>query len=38
MVLGVQAASVGLLGEIITFTQGRQRKEYSIEKIIGTAN
>lgn len=32
MVLGVQAASVGLLGEIITFTHGRQRKEYTIEK------
>ena len=34
MVLGVQAASVGLLGEIIAFTHGRQRKEYTIEKII----
>lgn len=32
MVLGVQAASVGLLGEIIAFTHGRQRKEYTIEK------
>jgi hypothetical protein len=34
MVLGVQAASVGLLGEIIAFTHGRQNKEYTIEKII----
>ena len=34
MVLGIQAASVGLLGEIIAFTHGRHRKEYTIEKII----
>jgi len=34
MVLGVQAASVGLLGEIIAFTHGRQNKEYTIAKII----
>ena len=34
MVLGIQAASVGLLGEIIAFTHGRNRKEYTIEKII----
>jgi len=34
MVLGVQAASVGLLGEIIAFTHGRSKKEYTIEKII----
>jgi len=34
MVLGVQAASVGLLGEIIVFTHGRHRKEYTIEKKI----
>ena len=34
IVLGVQAASVGLLGEIIAFTHGRQRKGYTIEKII----
>jgi hypothetical protein len=34
MVLGVQAASVGLLGEIIAFAHGRHRKEYTIEKII----
>ncbi|MBW2166262.1 MAG: glycosyltransferase [Deltaproteobacteria bacterium] len=34
IVLGVQAASVGLLGEIITFTQGRHKKEYTIEKKI----
>jgi glycosyltransferase involved in cell wall biosynthesis len=34
MVLGVQAASVGLLGEIIAFTQGRISQEYNIEKEI----
>jgi hypothetical protein len=34
MVLGAQAASVGLLGEIITFTHGREIKEYTIEEII----
>ena len=34
MVLGIQVASTGLLGEIIAFTHGRQRKEYTIEKII----
>jgi hypothetical protein len=34
MVLGVQAASVGLLGEIIAFTHGRKKKEYSIEKVL----
>ncbi len=34
MVLGVQAASFGLLGEIIAFTHGRNRKEYAIETII----
>ena len=34
IVLGVQAASVGLLGEIIAFTHGRHRKEYTIENII----
>ena len=34
MVLGIQVASVGLLGEIIAITHGRQRKEYTIEKTI----
>jgi hypothetical protein len=34
MALGAQAASVGLLGEIVSFTHGRHRKDYSIEKII----
>jgi hypothetical protein len=34
MVLGVQAASVGLLGEIVVFSHGRKRREYTIEKII----
>lgn len=33
-VIGIQAASVGLLGEIIAFTYGRHRKEYSIREII----
>lgn len=31
MVLGIQAASVGLLGEIIAFTHGRMTREYNIE-------
>lgn len=34
MVLGVQAASAGLLGEIIAFTHGRNKKEYTVDKII----
>jgi len=34
MVIGIQSASVGLLGEIFAFTHGRQKKEYSIQKII----
>jgi hypothetical protein len=34
MVLGAQAASVGLLGEIIAFTHGRNRRAYIIEKEI----
>jgi hypothetical protein len=34
MVMGVLVASAGLLGEIITFTYGRQKKEYAIEKVI----
>lgn len=34
MMLGVQAASAGLLGEIVTFVHGRQKKEYTIEKKI----
>ena len=33
-VIGIQCASVGLLGEIVAFTYGRSRKEYTIEKII----
>ena len=33
-VTGIQAASVGLLGEIIAFVHGRHRKEYSIREII----
>jgi glycosyltransferase involved in cell wall biosynthesis len=34
MVAGIGMAGLGLLGEIIAFTYGRQRKEYTIEKII----
>ena len=34
IVLAVQAASVGLLCEIITFTHSRHKKEYTIEKKI----
>ncbi|MBT8407669.1 MAG: hypothetical protein KJP05_09435 [Deltaproteobacteria bacterium] len=34
MFLGVQAASVGLLGEMVVFTHGRHNKEYTIEKRI----
>jgi hypothetical protein len=34
MVLGIQAASVGFLGEIIVYTHGRETKEYNIEKVI----
>ncbi len=34
LVVGVQSAGMGLLGEIIAFTHGRRKKEYIIEKII----
>ncbi|MEJ5364717.1 MAG: glycosyltransferase [Desulfosoma sp.] len=34
MVLGVQVSSVGLLGEIIAFTHGRHKRQYTIEKIL----
>lgn len=34
MVLGIQAASTGLLGEIITFVYGRHKSKYTIEKRI----
>lgn len=34
MLIGIQATSVGLLGEIIVFTHGRKKKEFVIEKII----
>lgn len=34
MVFGVQAASVGLLGEIIVFIQGRHMKGYNIERYV----
>ncbi len=34
MVLGVQTASIGLLGEIIIFTHARKMKEYTIEKFL----
>jgi hypothetical protein len=34
MVMGVQIAGVGLLGEIVVFTRGRSKKDYTIEKVI----
>jgi hypothetical protein len=34
MVLGIQTASFGLLGEIITFTHSHGRHDYIVEKII----
>jgi hypothetical protein len=34
IVLGIQFSTIGLLGEIIAFTFGRSRKEYTIQKII----
>jgi hypothetical protein len=34
LVLGVQIASVGLLGEIVAFTLGRKKKEYVVERIL----
>lgn len=34
LALGVQVGSMGLLGEIIAFTHGRQKPGYTIEKII----
>lgn len=34
MLIGIQATSVGLLGEIIVFSHGRKKKEFEIEKII----
>lgn len=34
MIIGVQVTSVGLLGEIVAFTHGRQKKEYIVEKEI----
>ena len=34
MVLGVQTASIGLLGEMIVFTHARKMRDYAIEKIL----
>lgn len=34
LVLGVQVASTGLLGEIVAFTHGRRKPQYNIEKVI----
>ena len=34
MILGILVSSVGLLGEIVVFTHGRNRKEYTVEKTI----
>jgi hypothetical protein len=33
-ILGVLVSSAGLLGEIIAFTNGRKKREYTIEKTI----
>lgn len=33
-IIGVLVSSAGLLGEIIAFTNGRQKKEYTVEKTI----
>lgn len=34
LILGMQVASVGLLGEIVAFTLGRKKKEYVVERVI----
>ena len=34
MVMGVQLFSIGLLGEIIVFTQARKSKDYTVSKIL----
>lgn len=34
MVLGVQIASVGLLGELIIFTHARKMRDYTVDKIL----
>jgi len=34
LVLGVQVASTGLLGEIVAFTHGRRKPQYNVEKTI----
>lgn len=34
MVLGVQLLSIGLIGEIVIFTHGRQLKDYRVEEVI----
>lgn len=34
MVLGVQTASIGLLGEMIIFTHARKLKDYAVQKIL----
>jgi hypothetical protein len=35
IIIGVLVSSAGLLGEIIAFTNGRQKKEYTVDKTIG---
>lgn len=35
VVLGIIVASIGLIGEIIIFTQGRNLRDYHIDRIIG---
>jgi hypothetical protein len=33
-VLGIQIISVGLIGEIITFTFTKEHKDYKVERIV----
>jgi len=37
IVLGIQIVAVGLIGEIIVFAHGRTRKDYAVERIVGSA-
>jgi len=38
LVLGVQLFAIGLIGELIIFTHGRELKEYSVAKVVGAEN
>lgn len=35
LVIGLQMISIGLIGEMITYTHAREQKEYNIETVIG---